>query len=241
MRTITAQNAAMQELLMQVQNQGGFQAPHRPQQSGRRQAEAGSSRRTHVSPQGEAPVERDVGMDTSNYTAAPAGGPPAGDSFPPEYERPQRSVSVFDRIGRAPRNRNQPPPQTTRQQGHEQSQEVQAPPPRNRRERRSQVDWGNRAEAAQRPPRQQADGNDSDGPCRSYELDDDDDNLPFSRELRTFPMPHNFVPPKIPKYEGNGDPEKHLNKYKKQMSLRGASPALKCRAFHLTLGGSAEV
>lgn len=80
-----------------------------------------------------------------------------------------------------------------------------------------------------------------DEPCCSYELDDDDDNLPFSRELRCFLMPQNFVPPKIPKYEGKGDPEKHLNKYKTQMSLRGASPALKCRAFHLILSGSAEV
>lgn len=54
-------------------------------------------------------------------------------------------------------------------------------------------------------------------------------------------MPVNFISHKILKYEGKGDPEKHLTKYTTQMSLRGASPALKCRAFHLTLVRAAEV
>lgn len=54
-------------------------------------------------------------------------------------------------------------------------------------------------------------------------------------------MPVNFMPPKIPKYEGNGDPQKHLTKYMTQMSLRGVSPTLKCEAFHLTFTGATEV
>lgn len=72
---------------MQVQNQGGFQAPPNPQQSAYRRTEAESSRRTHVSPQGEVSLEREVGMDTSNYTAAQAGDTSVEeDKFPPDYE-----------------------------------------------------------------------------------------------------------------------------------------------------------
>lgn len=70
---------------------------------------------------------------------------------------------------------------------------------------------------------------------------DDDDNLPFSREIRNFSMPADFVPPKISKYEGKDDSEKYFNKYMTQMSLRVSSTALKYRAFHLTLAGTAEV
>lgn len=90
------------------------------------------------------------------------------------------------------------------------------------------------------PPRYQAEGKDLDGAYRSYELDDDDDSLPFSWELknaRTEP----FCAPEIQKYEGKRDPMKQLNNYKTQMSLRGASPTLKCRAFHLTLVGTVEI
>lgn len=49
------------------------------------------------------------------------------------------------------------------------------------------------------------------------------------------------MPCKISKHEGKGDPEKHLNKYKTQMSLKRASPAVKCRVFYLTLSGATEV
>lgn len=48
-------------------------------------------------------------------------------------------------------------------------------------------------------------------------------------------------PARIPKYEGKGDPAKHLNNHKTQMSLRGALPTLKCKAFHLTLTRAAEI
>lgn len=54
-------------------------------------------------------------------------------------------------------------------------------------------------------------------------------------------MLSHFVSPKIPKYEGKGDPAKHLNNYMTYMSLRGASPASKCQAFYLTLAGTTEL
>lgn len=49
------------------------------------------------------------------------------------------------------------------------------------------------------------------------------------------------MPLKIPKYEGKGDPIKYLNNYMTHMSLRGASPVLKYRAFHLTLSRVVEI
>ncbi|KAL2541088.1 Retrotrans gag domain-containing protein [Abeliophyllum distichum] len=75
---------------------------------------------------------------------------------------------------------------------------------------------------------------------RSYEVDDDDENLPFSEGIRNAPIPHEFRVPKITPYTGKGDPLDHVNTYKTEMSLRGATPALKCRAFHLTLSGGAK-
>ncbi|XP_022891812.1 uncharacterized protein LOC111406656 [Olea europaea var. sylvestris] len=47
--------------------------------------------------------------------------------------------------------------------------------------------------------------------------------------------------PKITKYDGTGDPEKHLSPYKTHMSLRGATPTMKCRTFHLTLTRATEI
>lgn len=72
-------------------------------------------------------------------------------------------------------------------------------------------------------------------------MDGDDESLPFSQDLRNTHVPNHFVLPKIPKYEGKGDPVKHLNNYKTYMSLRGALPTLKCKAFNLTLVGVAEI
>ncbi|KAL2542181.1 Uncharacterized protein Adt_03159 [Abeliophyllum distichum] len=75
---------------------------------------------------------------------------------------------------------------------------------------------------------------------RSYEVDDDDENLPFSKGIRNAPIPQKFRVPKITPYTGKGDPLDHVNTYKTEMSLRGATPALKCRAFHLILSGGAK-
>ncbi|KAL2481041.1 Uncharacterized protein Adt_34007 [Abeliophyllum distichum] len=75
---------------------------------------------------------------------------------------------------------------------------------------------------------------------RSFEVDDDEENLPFSVGIRNASIPHKFRVPKITPYTGKGDPLDHVNTYKTEMSLRGATPALKCRAFHLTLSGGAK-
>ncbi|KAL2497997.1 Uncharacterized protein Adt_23547 [Abeliophyllum distichum] len=75
---------------------------------------------------------------------------------------------------------------------------------------------------------------------RSFEVDDDDKNLPFSAGIRNASIPHEFCVPKITPYTGKGDPLDHVNTYKMEMSLRGATLLLKYRAFHLTLSGEAK-
>ncbi|KAL2512217.1 Uncharacterized protein Adt_17817 [Abeliophyllum distichum] len=159
------------------------------------------------------------------------------------------SASVFERIGEhGPRDR----PQVSHQR-----REPSGSPPRNRRERRAREAEA-RAESDYRPYQppqgtyQQPHHYEEDQQAlhpfppavpecpkktRSYEVDDDDENLPFSDGIRNVPIPHEFRVPKITHYIGKGNPLDHVNTYKTEMSLRGATPALKCRAFHLTLSG----
>ncbi|KAL2531178.1 Uncharacterized protein Adt_04529 [Abeliophyllum distichum] len=70
---------------------------------------------------------------------------------------------------------------------------------------------------------------------RSFKVDDDDENLPFSAGIKNASILYEFRVPKITHYTGKRDPLDHINTYKMEMSLRGATPALKCRAFHITL------
>lgn len=91
-------------------------------------------------------------------------------------------------------------------------------------------------------PRDQADEDDeSDDPQRSCDLDDDDEKLSISQELRNAPMLSHYVLLKIPKNDGIGDLGKHLNRYKTHMSLRGATRSMKCRVFNLTLSSIVEL
>ncbi|KAL2470708.1 Retrotrans gag domain-containing protein [Abeliophyllum distichum] len=174
--------------------------------------------------------------------------PRMGDKGP----QPTVSASVFERLGEhGPRNM----PQVSHQK-----REPSGSPPRNRRERRAREAEA-RADSDYRPYQppqssyQQPHYYEEDQPAqypfpppvpkcpkktRSYEVDDDDENLPFSEGIRNAPIPHEFRVPKITPYTGKGDPLDHVNTYKTEMSLRGATPALKCRAFHLTLSGGAK-
>lgn len=91
-------------------------------------------------------------------------------------------------------------------------------------------------------PRYEVDENyDSDEPQWSCDLDDDDENMSFSRKLRNAQVPSHYVMLKLTKYDGRGNPTKHLNTYKTNISLRGATSVIKCRAFHITLNRAAKV
>lgn len=59
------------------------------------------------------------------------------------------------------------------------------------------------------PPPMMDDGNDSDGPQRSYNVDDDDDNLSFLEGLKTVHVPGEFMTSNIPIYDRKGDLARH--------------------------------
>ncbi|KAL2467183.1 Uncharacterized protein Adt_43034 [Abeliophyllum distichum] len=130
--------------------------------------------------------------------------------------QPTMSASVFERLGEhGPSDRPQSP-QDTYQQPHryEDGQQAQHPfPP-----------------IVTESPKK----------ARSFEVDDDDENLPFSDGIRNASIPYEFRVPKIAPYTGKGDPFDHVNTYKTKISLRGATPTLKYRAFHLTLSGGTK-
>ncbi|KAL2490876.1 Uncharacterized protein Adt_26504 [Abeliophyllum distichum] len=175
-------------------------------------------------------------------------GPHIGERGP----QPTLSASVFERLGgQGPRDR----PQVSHQR-----KEPSGSPPRNRMERRAREAEA-RAESEYRPyqppqgsyhqPHHYEEDQQAPNPfpppvpecpkkTRSFEVDDNDENLPFSEGIRNAPIPNEFRVPKITTYTGKGDPLDHVNTYKTEMSLRGATPALKCRAFHLTLSGGAK-
>jgi hypothetical protein len=49
----------------------------------------------------------------------------------------------------------------------------------------------------------------------------EDTHLPFSDRVMVFPMPDKFKMPRISKYDGSGDPTKHLENFRKHLVLHG--------------------
>ena len=58
---------------------------------------------------------------------------------------------------------------------------------------------------------------------------------PFAGEIREAPLPKGFVTPKIPKFEGPGDPVEHINAYHEAMMMHGHNEFALCIAFSSTL------
>ena len=54
-----------------------------------------------------------------------------------------------------------------------------------------------------------------------------------------FPLPAKFKMPQIETFDGTKDPVDHLNTYKNQMELHGYQDLVRCKAFAITLKGSA--
>ena len=54
-----------------------------------------------------------------------------------------------------------------------------------------------------------------------------------------FPLPAKFRMPQVEAFDGTKDPVDHLNTYKNQMELNGYQDPVRCRAFAITLKGSA--
>lgn len=75
------------------------------------------------------------------------------------------------------------------------------------------------------------------GPCRSFELDDEDKSLLFFHELRrAYISSHQ----KYLSMKGR-EIQRNTSTITIHMSFRGASPTLKCMAFRLTLAGISEI
>ncbi|KAL2503857.1 Ribonuclease H [Abeliophyllum distichum] len=68
--------------------------------------------------------------------------------------------------------------------------------------------------------------------------DDDDENFPFTNDLKVMEIPVNFRMPLMDKYKRRGDPSDYINIYKTK--LQGQSPAVKCQNFHTTLVSDAK-
>ncbi|XP_022872958.1 conglutin beta 1-like [Olea europaea var. sylvestris] len=174
-RDIASQNMDIRELMAQIQGQGDFpNPPYAPQGHYQQEDEVQNCRATSSDySQGRSPFERE------------------------QLQRNRRSGSVFDRISPAePRLRQQqhhepwtrlplPPPSRMPQQLEERHENApRATLPRNRRQRREE-EARNRSRTSHQQLRYEADENDSDEQQRSCDLDDDDENMPFSRELRS--------------------------------------------------------
>ena len=61
----------------------------------------------------------------------------------------------------------------------------------------------------------------------------------FTVVVLHFPLPTKFRMPQIEAFNGMKDPVDHLNTYKNQMELHGYQDPMRCRAFVITLKGSA--
>jgi len=63
---------------------------------------------------------------------------------------------------------------------------------------------------------------------------------PFTARVLEHPLPDRFRMPSIPVYDGKTDPGDHIDTFSSWMLLQGAGPEVMCRAFSITLTGSAK-
>ena len=59
----------------------------------------------------------------------------------------------------------------------------------------------------------------------------DDKNLPFTEPVRAYTMPDKFKMPRVEKYDGNGDPQAHLEAFREHIIMHGTPDAIPCRAL----------
>ncbi|XP_057746519.1 uncharacterized protein LOC130965775 [Arachis stenosperma] len=62
---------------------------------------------------------------------------------------------------------------------------------------------------------------------------------PFTERILRAKLPRGFDKPTDMKYDGSKDPQEHLTAFEARMNLEGASDAVRCRAFPVTLVGPA--
>jgi ribonuclease HI len=62
----------------------------------------------------------------------------------------------------------------------------------------------------------------------------------FTPRVMSYPVPARFKVPPVKNYDGTGDPVGHLKSYKAHIDLHATTDEIACRAFPLTLEGSAQ-
>jgi hypothetical protein len=62
----------------------------------------------------------------------------------------------------------------------------------------------------------------------------------FTPRIMSHPVPGRFKVPPVRPYDGTGDPVGHLKSYKAHIDLHATTDEIACRAFPLTLEGSAQ-
>jgi hypothetical protein len=67
-----------------------------------------------------------------------------------------------------------------------------------------------------------------------------DPNSPFSEDILDAPLPPNYKPPKISRYNGTTAPKVHISCFMTAMRFTGYDEAAYCQAFPMTLEGPAQ-
>ena len=65
-------------------------------------------------------------------------------------------------------------------------------------------------------------------------------STPFSRDIMQEDYPPKFKMPQVDVYHGTKDPREHIDHYQTLMEIQGASLAVMCKAFSLTLSGTTK-
>jgi hypothetical protein len=65
-------------------------------------------------------------------------------------------------------------------------------------------------------------------------------NLPFTLRVLNFPLPPKFKVPPVSLYDGTTDHMAHLEQFRAHVALRGVPDEIACKAFPLTLTGTAR-
>ena len=68
----------------------------------------------------------------------------------------------------------------------------------------------------------------------------DNTDLPFTDRMLGFPLPDKFKMPCVDKYDGDGDPAKHVENLRAHFFLHGTLDEIACRMFPLTMAGIAK-
>jgi hypothetical protein len=67
-----------------------------------------------------------------------------------------------------------------------------------------------------------------------------DSNSPFTQKILDTPLPSDYKPPKISRYNGSTAPKAHVLCFRMAMAFTGYDEAAYCQAFPMTLEGPAQ-